>query len=330
MTTMLTSEEELVAWKVDDIDVNASLTCPTGTGPFPAVIMVAGSGPTDRNWNSPLLPGSNGSAALLARVLTDLGYVTLRYDKRSSGPQGKDNAMRLMGKISMQSHLDELAGGVKLLAGRQDVDSAHIYALTNSEGCFHALNYQIQSSDRPFAGLVLTSAPARSVGAVARSQIEAQLKLVPGGEKWLAAYDVAIANFMAGLPVKIDESLPEGLRLLLLSTTSPVNQPFARELWASEPDVWLSQVRVPILILIGKKDIQVDWQVDGAIFEEAVKGHDNITVAYAENANHVLKYESRDRAQLSAGAVAATYNGAGQVLDKETVDTITSWLVVHR
>jgi len=65
--------------------------------------------------------------------------VTLRYDKRASGPQVKENLMRLMGKISMQGHLEELAGGVRLLAGRADVDSGRIFALTNSEGCIHAL-----------------------------------------------------------------------------------------------------------------------------------------------------------------------------------------------
>lgn len=58
--------EETVSWKVDDIEVHASLTRPAGDGPFPAVIFVAGSGPTDRNWNTPLIPGSNGSGALLA------------------------------------------------------------------------------------------------------------------------------------------------------------------------------------------------------------------------------------------------------------------------
>ena len=131
-----------VSWRVDDIDVNASLTLPNGEGPFPAVIMVAGSGPTDRNWNSPLIPGANGSAALLARVLAAVGFAALRYDKRASGPQGMENATRMAGRISMQSHLEELAGGVRLLADRQDVDSSRIYVLGNSEGCIHALNYQ--------------------------------------------------------------------------------------------------------------------------------------------------------------------------------------------
>jgi fermentation-respiration switch protein FrsA (DUF1100 family) len=85
MTTTKTTTEIPVSWRLDDIDIDATLTLPDGDGPFPAVIMVAGSGPTDRNWNSPLIPGANGSAALLAHALTELGYVTLRYDKRASG-----------------------------------------------------------------------------------------------------------------------------------------------------------------------------------------------------------------------------------------------------
>ena len=112
-------DDTYVSWPVDDIDVNASLTLPNGDGPFPAVIMVAGSGPTDRNWNSPLIPGANGSAALLAQVLAEIGFITLRYDKRASGPHAMENAARLVGKISMQGHLEELAGGVRLLASRQ-------------------------------------------------------------------------------------------------------------------------------------------------------------------------------------------------------------------
>ena len=66
MSTVSNIYEEQVSWLVDDIEVEATLTRPAGEGPFPAIMMVAGSGPTDRNWNTPLLPGTNGSAAVLA------------------------------------------------------------------------------------------------------------------------------------------------------------------------------------------------------------------------------------------------------------------------
>ena len=329
MTKTITFDENPVSWQVDDIDVHASLTRPEGEGPFPAVIMVAGSGPTDRDWNTPLLPGTNGSAALLARALTDAGYVTLRYDKRASGPQVAENIPKLAGKISMQGHLEELAGGVKLLAQREDVNRKLIFALTNSEGCIHALNYQIQASDLPFAGLVLTSPPARPIGALAHAQMEAQFGSLPEGEKWMAAYDAAIADFSAGREVSVDEGLPEGLRMVILGITNPFNQPFARELWVTEPAALLAKVTAPVLILIGKKDIQVDWQADGAVFEAVGRDHPNITIKYTENANHVLKYEPRDRSSITAAEATSSYNAADSVLDQESLDLIMTWIAAQ-
>jgi uncharacterized protein len=330
MTTVSSCEDILVSWQVNNIVVNASLTRPHGSGPFPAVIMVAGSGPTDRNWNSPLLPGANGSAALLASKLTASGYITLRYDKRASGPHGKENANQLVGKISLQSHLDELAGGMRLLVERDDVDASHIFALTNSEGCIHALNYQIQVGAPPLVGLILTAPPARAVEVVAHAQIKTQLKPIPGGEKWLADYDTAMADFTAGRSVQIDESLPEGIRNLILGITNPVNQPFARELWVTEPVVMLSKINIPIMIVIGKKDIQVDWQTEGSLFEALAKTHPNITIRYSKNANHVLKYEPREKGQASAAELSTAYNAEDRLLDEESVEIITTWLAAHR
>jgi ABC-type thiamine transport system ATPase subunit len=64
--------------------------------------MVAGSS-YDR-WNSPLIPDQR-QRALLAHVLTAHSFITLRYDKRASGPHVRENMQHLMGKISMQGHL---------------------------------------------------------------------------------------------------------------------------------------------------------------------------------------------------------------------------------
>ncbi len=324
------NHDEQVSWKVDDIDVEATLTRPSGDGPFPAIAMVAGSGPTDRNWNSPLIPGTNGSAALLAQALTDQNFITLRYDKRASGPHVKENMQRLIGKVSMQSHMEELAGGVRLLASRPDVDSKRLFALTNSEGCIHALNYQLQAREFPFAGLVLTGAPARSVGEVARSQIVAQLAAVPGGDAMLASYDAAMADFAAERPVKIDESLPEALRMVIGAASAPHNLPFARELWVTNPASLAAKVTVPILVLIGKKDMQVDWQADGSRWEVLAKDHANIAIVYPDDANHVLKHEPKSREQLSPAEIVNSYSAADTVLDPQVVETITTWLADFR
>ena len=58
------SEVSEVSWPLDDTAVYGTLAAPAAPGPHPACVMVAGSGPTDRDWCSPLIPGSNGSARL--------------------------------------------------------------------------------------------------------------------------------------------------------------------------------------------------------------------------------------------------------------------------
>jgi len=320
----LISEE--VTWDVDGISVRGTLTRPVGMGPHPGIVFVAGSGPTDRDWCSPLLSGTNCSGRLMAEALTREGFMTLRYDKRASGPHAQENARRLVGKISMQSHLDELIGAIDTLRSDGDVDPARLFVLTSSEGAIHALHYQLQATDRRFAGLVLTGAPGRSIGQVARSQILAQTANLENGDLLMNEYDAAIAAFMADEPVTPDPSLPEGMRGLLLSLTAPVNLPFSRELWSSDPAALIAKVTEPVLVVIGKKDIQADWQADGGALESAAARGGNVTFAYPPDADHVLKHEEKPRDALVAADVGARYNSEGRGLDPEALGVIVDWL----
>ena len=227
----------------------------------------------------------------------------------------------------MQSHLEELAGGVRLLAERPDVDSNRIFVLSNSEGCIHALNYQTTATTLPFVGLVLTAAFARPTGTLARTQIAAQLAGVPGGEEMLASYDAAMADFAADRPVNVDSSLPEALRNVILGVTPrAINLSLASYGLRIRCRCWLRQR--PVLIVIGKKDVQVDWQADGGLFASLAQHRDNITLVHPENATHVLKYEPRAKSELTPAAVLASY-AEDTVLDAETVETITFWLKGH-
>src|SRR4051794_32451266 len=84
-----------VSWVLDGITMEGTVARPDGDGPFPAVVLVAGSGPTDRDWCSPLLPGSNGSGRLFAEAFADAGIASLRYDKRVSGAHAMENVQKL-------------------------------------------------------------------------------------------------------------------------------------------------------------------------------------------------------------------------------------------
>ena len=318
-----------VSWPLDSTTVYGTLVRPSSPGPFPAVVMVAGSGPTDRDWNSPLLPGANGSARLLAEALAGAGIASLRYDKRASGPHVRENMQALFGKVSMQSHLDELAAAVRTIASEDDIRKDKIFALTNSEGALHALNYQVSNPAIPFAGLVLTAPPGRTVGAVGRSQVAAQAAGSPNGEAVMAAYDAAIAHFIAAEPFTPDPSLPPAAQMLLQALASPANLPFARELWIADAAALLEQIQVPVLIVIGKKDIQVDWQADGEPLQRAAAGKNDVTFIFPENANHVQKYEPKSRAELVPTEVGAGYNAPDAHLDEEAQASILRWLADH-
>ncbi|MFE6734012.1 alpha/beta hydrolase [Microbacterium sp. NPDC057650] len=314
-----------VTWNLDGIDMHGTFTAPDGEGPHPAVVMVAGSGPTDRDWTSPLLPGANGSAKLLAEALADAGIASLRYDKRASGPHAAENVPQLIGKMSMQSHLDELVAAVGALVAQEGVDAAHIVGLGNSEGCLHVLHYATTAQRVPLAGIVLAAPPGRSIGAVLLTQLRTQLGLVPGGADLMPLVEQAAARYSAGEPMAPDAGLPEPVRMVLSSFETPANLPFARELWAEDATDALPEVRIPVLVVIGRRDVQVDAELDGGPLQTAADGMPHVTFAFPEHANHVLKEDVRSPEERAA-APGAGYNDPGTHLDPEALDAILTWL----
>ncbi len=313
-------------WKALDTPINGTITTPTDKQSHPAIVLVAGSGPTDRNWCSPLLLGENGSGKLLAEMLAKCGFVTLRYDKLASGPHVKENIPKLIGKISMQSHLEELKGAVDTLISEKNVDKDNLFVLTNSEGAIHAVNYQLQAKSKSFKGLLLTGAPGRAVGELSRSQIYNQIKQIPNADDLMKPYDDAITQFLSGKPMAMDPSLPDGIKLLLNSLETAANLPFSRELWMYRLPEHFAKINEPTLVLIGKKDIQVDWKIDGELLEKANVKKKATTFVYPENANHVLKHENKPQEELTAQYVSLHYNSSDTVLDEEAVNAILDWL----
>ncbi len=321
-STEVVSEE--ISWPIGDTTVYATITRPDSGENLPAVVFIPGSGPTDRDWNSPLLPGKNGSAALLAEELASRGYVTIRYDKRFAGEHAAENTPLLIGKISMESHQEELRGAVNVLLERADVDRDRIFALANSEGCIHAVNYQLQATDKKFAGIILAAPPGQSMGDLARTQIEAQLAGMPGAEEIMKMYDEAVEGFLATGTIEPDDSLPAGIKMFLQSLANPVNMPFTLELWKKDIAPDLKEIDVPVLVIIGKKDIQINWEYDGVKLQAAAEGKDNITFSFPENANHVLKHEEKPKNEINLAA--PNYNGPDTILDTDTLDIIINWL----
>ena len=145
----------------------------------------------------------------------------------------------------------------------------------------------------------------------------------------VATYDSAIGRFLAGEDRHHRSGLPEIVQMLLQGLTAPANLPFSRELWLADAAAWLAEVSVPVLIVIGKKDLQVDWQADGAPLQQAVAGRADVDFVFPENANHVQKYEPTPL-ELGPAAVGANYNAPGDNLDPDALTTILEWLAAHQ
>src|SRR6516165_1347703 len=207
----MTSSAE-VSWQLDGITMYGTIARPDGDEPFPAIVLVAGSGPTDRDWCSPLLPGANGSGRLFAEAFADAGIASLRYDKRASGPHAVQNVTKLIGRMSMRSHLDELVAAVGVLAAQDFIDASRIVGLGHSEGTLHVLHYATSAQDVLFAGIVLAAPPGRSVGEVLLAQLELQASQLPGGTELMPAVHAAAERYTAGQPMDLDPRLPDNVK----------------------------------------------------------------------------------------------------------------------
>ncbi|MBN2077305.1 MAG: hypothetical protein JW762_17295 [Dehalococcoidales bacterium] len=140
----------------------------------------------------------------------------------------------------------------------------------------------------------------------------------------MGLYDEAVDGFLETGLMKPDESLPEGIKLFLASLVNPANMPFTQEIWQKDITPDLKKIDVPVLVIIGKKDIQVNWEFDGGKLQTAAEGIDTVTFSFPENTNHVLKYEELPREEINL--TNPNYNGPDTILDTETLDIIINWL----
>jgi len=289
--------------------------------------MMAGSGPTDRNWNSPLLPNTNGSGQLLAEALAKKGAVVLRFDKAGVGANKLATE-----KITLDTYVDEARAALAFLRSRHEVDAIHMFVAGHSEGGLHAIRVAIGEGGR-IAGLVLLSAPGRTLKDTMLTQLDHQLSaaMAPDVAKaQMTALRQALNDIVEGRPVDpMAVSTIPAIQQLIAGMIAPAQAKLVRDLFAFDPIPALSKINVPVLVINGLKDVQVDPQLDAAALEQAVRaaGHD-VTMFLAPDANHVLKHETRSMAELRGDLVATQtgYNAADRVLDTTTLSAIANWL----
>ena len=241
-----------------------TMDLPSGKGPWPVVLFIAGSGPTDRDGNSESL--KNDCLKQLGQSLAKRGVVALRYDKRGVGASvaaGADES-----KLSIAIYADDAAAWIKKL--RADKRFTKVVVLGHSEGSLVGI---LAAKQAPYGALISIAGAGRELGAVLRDQLKQNLPAELDSKATAILAELEAGRTVTDVPP------------LLMTLLRPSVQPYLISWLKYKPAKEIVSLTVPILVVQGTSDLQVS--VDDA---KLLAGNNRrATLAIVENMNHVMK-----------------------------------------
>ena len=253
-----------------------TLERPQSRSPVPIVLIIAGSGPTDRDGNSPLLKGPNNSLKLLAEGLAAHGIASVRYDKRGIGETGK--AMQLAAEkaktmlreedLSFETYIDDAVGWGKQLSSDRRFSSLTV--LGHSEG---SLIGMIAAQRIDAQVYVSVAGAGRPIQQIILEQVRPQLS-----PALLKATEDILAQLAAGKTVA---SVPSELNMLF----RPSVQPYMISWLRYDPAKEIAKLHIPVLIAQGTTDIQASFQDPKTL----ASANPAATLLLIDGMNHVFK-----------------------------------------
>ena len=266
---------------------------------LPAVVLVGGSGPTDRDSLVVGIP----IFGQIADALADAGYIVVRYDKRGIGLSGGRAE-----SATLADYADDARATVKLLADRKDVDPKRIAVIGHSEGGLVALI--AAAKDKRIAALGLIATPGMTGANVVLAQQKRLLDLTTlTPEEKQAKVDAQKQIHQAVITGK-------GLELLPPAVRRSVDNPEFQGILMSDPARLVPLVRQPLLIVQGGLDMQVEPQ-NADLLEALARTRRNapaVEVVKVPGINHLLvpattgdvsEYADLKDKQVSAAVTAA-------------------------
>ncbi|WP_313891186.1 serine aminopeptidase domain-containing protein [Psychrobacillus sp.] len=262
---------EAVSVEVLNGTMKGLLVKPEGDGPFPVMIIIAGSGPTDHNGNSIAIPGKNNSLKMIAEGLAEQGIASIRYDKRGVGQN-----VLLAGKeedVTFEHFIDDARAFVEF--AKSDKQFSKVGIIGHSEG---SLIGMVAAGKTNIDGFVSIAGAGRPIGEVLLEQLEAQLP-----EKLLTESKDILRKLAQG--ELVTNVSPE-----LQSVFRPSVQPYMISWLAYNPAEEIQKLNSKVLIINGTNDIQVPVKDAEALYDAKVAS----TLLLIKNMNHILKEAPAD------------------------------------
>ena len=247
-----------------------TLLLPRSDAPVPVVLIIAGSGPTDRDGNN-TDGGRNDSMKLLARVLAKHNIASVRYDKR--GVAASKAATPDERNLSIEAYVADAATWGKML--KTDPRLGRLVLLGHSEG---ALVAALAAEQAGAAAVISVAGTGRPVDQVLREQLHYRLP-----PPLLQRSEQLIDSLKAG---HTDDNVPPALDVVF----RPSVQPYLISLFRQDPAAAFGKLQVPALIIQGRNDIQVG--VGDAELLQAAKP--DAELALIDGMNHVLRIVPND------------------------------------
>jgi dienelactone hydrolase len=281
------------------------LTIPHGAGPFPAIVLVHGSGPNDMDEGL----GVNKMFKDLAWGLASRGIAVLRYTKRSHkyGAQGTDNADAFTLK---DETIDDARAAVNMLTTIPQINPKRVYVAGHSLGAFAAP--RIASGDPQIAGIILMAGNTRPLETLVVEQTRYEVSLsgpiTPAGQQAIDLAEKSAREFT-------NPDLKLGMTVNFLGTPLPAS--YVLDLRAYHQAEVAASLKIPILVLQGERDYNVSMaDFDG--WKKALAGHVNATFKSYPGLNHAFL--------PGTGPSSPMEYAKPNHVEQDVVDDIAAWI----
>lgn len=283
-----------------------TLSVPRGAGPFPAVVLVHGSGPHDQDETI----GPNALLKDLAWGLASRGIAVFRYTKRTQkyGAQSNDDPAKLT--VDDETMSDARAA-VALVVKDKKIDPRRIFVVGHSLGGY--LAPWIASRESRITGIVMLAANTRPIEQLMVDQM--RYALSAGGTPTTA--DQKQLADLEESARKIDSpDLTPGDTVAVPGGAMPAS--YWLDLRNYHPLALTAELKIPILILQGGRDFQVPPATNFAEWQQALAGHKNVTLKLYPSLNHLF-------ITGEGPSVPQEYQRAGHI-DEKVVTDIAAWI----